>query len=99
MKKKARADHEASARQTLKSLGEAAWSIQAVASDVQGAAKVVQMCLDADDACAAVRSSDILCHWTRRLNRMARENARATRSIAHANARALIADMRKAPDC
>lgn len=98
MKKNRRRKDESVPCQTLKSLGDAASSIQAVANDIQGAASVVQMCLEADDALGALRTGDLLFDWTRRLNRMARENAKATRLIALSNARALIAEIRRTPE-
>jgi len=82
---------------TPKALAEAVWRIESLASDVQAAAKVVRLCLDADDMRGAVRAGNLLFDWTRRLNLIAHESTRATRSTALRRARALIAEIGEAP--
>jgi len=97
MTKTRRSKDKNGAGQTLKSLAEAVWRIESLASDVQAAAKVVRLCLDADDMRGAVRAGDLLFDWTRRLKLIAHESTRATRSTALRRARALIAEIGEAP--
>ena len=98
MRSTRRGDDKTTAVQTLGSLSDAVWTIQSFASDVGAAALAVRMCLEADDVRGALRTGDLLFDWTRRLNRMARRNATAIRSVALANARALVADIRRTTD-